>query len=571
MRAMPRLVLGLLLGVAADSATAQVPYRRLVEASREPGQWLSYSRTYDGQRHSPLDQITPANVRRLRPVWIFQAEAPGDLETSPLFVDGVLYVTEPGSQVQAVKALDARTGRVLWKYERPLPKNLLTIGFPRANRGAAILGDTLYVGTLDAHLVALDARSGALRFDVEVASNATGHCITGAPLAVDGMVVVGISGGEAGIRGFLDAYDAKTGARRWRLWTIPGPGEPGHETWGGDAWKTGGGPTWVTGSYDPQLRLLYWGTGNPGPDWNGDLRPGDNLYTNSLLAIDADTGQLRWHFQFTPHDTHDWDATHVPVLIDAVHGGRPRKLVAMANRNAFFYVLDRETGEFLQGTPYAKQTWAEGLDAEGPADRQARHRPLGGGNSRLAEPQRSHRLVQPLLQPEDRPLLRGGAREGVHLLQGRGGVQTRHAVHGRRREGPRGRAAVGRHPRARSRERAAALGVPARFSSLGGRAEHRGRARVRERRRGQRVRARRDDGPTALGFPDRSDGRTHGVEPDELPGGREAARDLHGGPEPHRLRPRRVGQPKPKAPVWPGISRSLKAPSGARRPSSGRW
>jgi alcohol dehydrogenase (cytochrome c) len=367
MRSRPylRAGLGLLLGASAHQAAAQVPYRRLVEAGREPGQWLSYSRTYDGQRHSPLDQITPANVRRLRPLWLFQAEAPGELETSPLFVDGILYVTEPGDQVQAVKALDARTGRVLWKYERPLPKNLLNIGFPRTNRGAAILGDTLYVGTLDAHLVALDARSGALRFDVEVASNATGHCITGAPLALEGMVVVGISGGEAGIRGFLDAYDARTGARRWRLWTIPGPGEPGHETWTGDAWKTGGGPTWVTGSYDPDLRLLYWGTGNPGPDWNGDVRPGDNLYTNSLLAIEADTGRLRWHFQFTPHDTHDWDATHVPVLIDAAYRGRPRKLVAMANRNAFFYVLDRETGEFLQGTPYAKQTWAEGLDAKG--------------------------------------------------------------------------------------------------------------------------------------------------------------------------------------------------------------
>jgi alcohol dehydrogenase (cytochrome c) len=367
MRPRPPLVagLGLLLCARAGRVTAQVPYQRIVEADREPGQWLSYSRTYDGQRHSPLDQITPANVQRLRPVWIFQAEAPGVLETSPLYVDGALYVTEPGSQVQAVKALDARTGRVLWKYERPLPKNLVAIGFPGTNRGAAVLESTLYVGTLDAHLVALDARSGVVRWDVEVASNATGHCITGAPLAIDGMVVVGISGGDAGIRGFLDAYDAKTGARRWRRWTIPEPGEPGHETWAGDSWKTGGGPTWVTGSYDPELRLVYWGTGNPGPIWNGDDRPGDNLYTNSLLAVDADTGWLRWHFQFTPHDTHDWDATHVPVLIDAVHRGRPRKLVAVANRNAFFYVLDRETGEFLLGAPYAKQTWADGLDVKG--------------------------------------------------------------------------------------------------------------------------------------------------------------------------------------------------------------
>jgi alcohol dehydrogenase (cytochrome c) len=373
------LVGGLVVFGAAAAARAQVPHQRIVAADREPGQWLSYSRTYDGQRFSPLAEITPANVRHLRPVWMFQAEAAGSFETTPLAVDGVLYVTEPGSDVQAVKALDARTGRVLWTYERPLPKTLRTLGFPKANRGVAILDETVFVGTLDAHLVALDSRSGIVRWDVAVADNATGYCITAAPLAIDGEVVIGISGGEAGIRGFLDAYDTKTGARRWRLWTIPGPGEPGHETWTGDAWKTGGAPTWVTGSYDPQLRLLYWGTGNPGPDWNGDDRPGDNLYTCSLLAIEADTGKLRWHFQFTPHDTHDWDANHVPVLIDALHDGKPRKLVAVANRNAFFYVLDRETGEFLVGAPYAKQTWAEGLDAKGRPVVKPGSRPSGEG------------------------------------------------------------------------------------------------------------------------------------------------------------------------------------------------
>jgi alcohol dehydrogenase (cytochrome c) len=356
---------GLLLIGSSATTRAQVPYQRIVAAEREPGQWLSYSRTYDGQRFSPLAEITPENVRRLRPAWIFQSASPGEFETTPLAVDGVLYVTEPGSGVQAVKALDARTGRALWKYERPLPKTLVTIGFPGTNRGAAILDDTIYVGTLDAHLVALDARSGIVRWDVAVADNATGHSITAAPLAIDGAVVIGISGGEAGIRGFLDAYDAKTGARRWRLWTIPAPGEPGHETWTGDTWRTGGGPTWVTGTYDPQSRLVFWGTGNPGPDWNGDDRPGDNLYTCSLLAVEADTGRLRWYFQFTPHDTHDWDATQVPVLIDGIHGGKARKLVAVANRNAFFYVLDRETGDFLVGAPYAKETWAEGLDAKG--------------------------------------------------------------------------------------------------------------------------------------------------------------------------------------------------------------
>jgi alcohol dehydrogenase (cytochrome c) len=198
-----------------------------------------------------------------------------------------------------------------------------------------------------------------------VGENPTGHAVTAAPLIVGDKVVVGISGGEAGIRGFLDAYDAKTGKQVWRLWTIPSPGEKGSDTWSGDSWVHGAGATWLTGSYDPELNLLYWGIGNPGPDWNGDARKGDNLYTSSLLAIDADTGQIKWHFQFTPHDVHDWDANQIPVLVDAEINGRPRPVVAMANRNGFFYVLDRKTGEFLFGAPYAKQTWAKGLDEKG--------------------------------------------------------------------------------------------------------------------------------------------------------------------------------------------------------------
>jgi len=178
---------------------------------------------------------------------------------------------------------------------------------------------------------------------------------------------VGISGGETGIRGFVDAYDAATGERLWRTWTIPGPGEPGNDTWGGDSWRSGAGATWLTGSYDPDLNLLYWGIGNPGPDWNGDVRPGDNLYTASVMALDADTGELRWHFQYTPHDTHDWDANQIQVLLDDDWEGEPRKLLVTANRNAFYYVLDRETGEFLHGVEYAKQTWSEGLDENGRA------------------------------------------------------------------------------------------------------------------------------------------------------------------------------------------------------------
>ncbi len=352
---------------AVALASAQVPYDRLVKADSDPGNWLMYSRTYDAQRFSPLDQITKDNVGGLQPVWIYQIEESGQIENTPLVVDGVMYVTEP---LARVTALDVHSGRPLWSWNRPMPDDVLTIGFGQTNRGVAILDETVFVGTLDAHLVALDAKSGAERWDVAVGDNKLGVSITAAPLAIDGKVIVGISGGEAGVRGYLDAYDAKTGERAWRFWTIPGPGEPGHDTWrpnqgGGDSWKTGGGATWLTGAYDPETKLLFWGTGNPAPDWNGDSRPGDNLYTCSLVAVDADTGKLKWHFQFTPHDVHDWDANQIPVLLEMEIEGRRRKLVAMANRNGFYYLLDRKTGKFLHGTPYAKQTWAEGLDADG--------------------------------------------------------------------------------------------------------------------------------------------------------------------------------------------------------------
>lgn len=342
--------------------SAQVPFERIRNSEATPGDWLTYSGNYAAHRYSALEQITPANANRLRAAWMYQAGHSGSLEVSPIVAGGVMYVTDPEI---GVSALDLRTGRKLWSWERPLPKDLQTLGFGRVNRGVAILDDTVFVGTLDAHLVALDAHSGAVRWETEVASYKLGHCITVAPLAIAGKVITGISGGEAGIRGFLDAYDAKTGKRLWRFWTIPGPGEAGHDTWSGDSWKTGGGSTWVTGSYDPDLNLIYWGVGNPGPDWNGDNRPGDNLYTCSLVALDADSGKLKWHFQFTPHDDHDWDATEIPVLITAQVRGRERKAVAMANRNAFYYLLDRATGEFLLAAPYARQTWAKSIDDSG--------------------------------------------------------------------------------------------------------------------------------------------------------------------------------------------------------------
>ncbi len=376
-------VIAVLVALASSSA-AQVPFDRLRRAGAEPGSWLTYSGTYAAHRFSSLGEITPANVARLRPAWVYQAREAGPVETSPLVADGVMYVTEARSRVAA---LDVRTGRTLWRWEPKLPKDVKTLGFPPVNRGVALLDDRVFVATLDARLVALDALSGAVRWTAPVADNAFGYAITSAPLAIDGKVVIGVSGGEAGIRGFLDAYDARTGERLWRFHTIPGPGEPGHESWAGDSWKTGGGATWLTGAYDPELDLLYWGVGNPAPDWNGDSRAGDNLYACSLVALEARTGTLRWHFQFTPHDTHDWDANQVPVLIDATVDGRPRRLVVTANRNGFYYVLDRATGAFVRGVPFATQTWASGLDAQG--------RPLALPGK---EPSETGTLVWPSLQ-----------------------------------------------------------------------------------------------------------------------------------------------------------------------------
>jgi alcohol dehydrogenase (cytochrome c) len=349
-----------LLAVVALPALAQVPYQRILDAGREPGNWLTYSGNYQGHRHSALTQLTPANAAGLRVKWAYQFPD-RRTEVSPIVVDGVMYLSGPNSAA----ALDLRTGRELWTWKRPIPSDYQSIGFGRVSRGVAILDGLVFVATLDCYLVALDAKSGIERWSTRVDDYKLGYSMTLAPLAIRGKVVVGTSGGEAGIRGWIDAYDVKTGERAWRFLTVPGPGEPGHNTWAGDSWKTGGGSSWVTGSYDPELNLVYWGTGNPAPDWNGDARLGDNLYTCSVVALDAETGKLKWHFQFTPHDVHDWDATHVPVLLDGEVRGAKRKLLAMANRNAFYYVLDRVTGEFLTGRPYAKQTWAKGLDDRG--------------------------------------------------------------------------------------------------------------------------------------------------------------------------------------------------------------
>ena len=342
-------------------AFSPVTWERLVNAESEPENWMMYSGTLDSQRYSRLDQINTGNVTELEMKWSYQIPVIDRAETVPTVVDGIMFITEAPSNLTAV---DARTGRVYWRYDHELPEDL-RICCGRNNRGVAILGETLFMSTLDAHLVAIDARTGNVLWDVEVADYEAGYSKTAAPLIVKDKVVTGIAGGEFGIRGFIDAYDPVTGELEWRTYAIPGPGEPGNDSWSGDSWKTGGAATWITGSYDPDLNLIYWGTGNPGPDWNGDVRLGDNLYSDSALALNGDTGEIAWHFQFTPHDVHDYDSIQVPILADIEYQGSTRKVMMWANRNAFFYTIDRETGEFLEGEAYATQTWAQGLDLNG--------------------------------------------------------------------------------------------------------------------------------------------------------------------------------------------------------------
>jgi alcohol dehydrogenase (cytochrome c) len=361
MKPLARCTLPLVLLLASYHLHAQVTSDRLVRAAAEPRNWLTYSGGYESQRYSRLAQITPANVTNLEQQWVLQAQVFGAWQSTPLVVDGIMYVTQRPNDVVA---LDAKTGRVFWIYRyTPSPDQRVCCG--SNNRGVAILGDTLFMGTLDAHLIAIDAKSGRARWNNPVADVKLGYSITLAPLVVKDKVVVGVGGGEFGIRGFIAAFDARTGKEAWRFNTIPGPGEPGHETWKDDAWKNGGGSVWVTGSYDPDLNLTYWGVGNPGPDWNPDQRPGDNLYTESVVALDADTGQRKWHFQFTPNDGYDYDSVQVPVLVDMNWRGADAKLLVWANRNGFFYVLDRATGRFLSGNPFVKVNWASSLDERG--------------------------------------------------------------------------------------------------------------------------------------------------------------------------------------------------------------
>jgi alcohol dehydrogenase (cytochrome c) len=353
--------LSALLLLAGTRLPAQVTYQRLLSAQQEPQNWLTYSGGYAGWRYSPLSEISAGNAGRLAMQWTFQVGDLGQFETTPLVVDGVLYGT---GQNDRAFALDARTGRAIWRYQRNLPDKLQPC-CGMVNRGFAILGTRLFMATLDGHVIALDTRTGNLLWDVAVADTKAAYTFTAAPLVVKNEVMVGVSGGEYGIRGFIDAYDADSGRRKWRFDTVPAPGQPGHETWAGDSWKTGGAPAWITGSFDPGLNLLYWPTGNPSPSDYGGARGGDNLYSNSMLALDPDTGELRWHYQFTPHDLYDYDATQVPVLLDAEWQGHPRKLLVQANRNGFLYVLDRTNGSFLKATAMGNVTWATSIGPNG--------------------------------------------------------------------------------------------------------------------------------------------------------------------------------------------------------------
>lgn len=324
--------------------------------------WTSYNGDYTGRRYSSLREINLENVGQLRAAWVFHPGNTNRLEATPVVVNGVMYITSANDTF----ALDARTGRVLWHHERPVSSGLLDDAASHHTRGVAVWQNFVYMETDDAHLLCLDARSGNLLWDVTYADKTKHYGATSAPLIVKDQVIVGTSGGDSGVRGFLASYDALTGKLKWRFWTIPAPGEFGSDSWPGDSYLHGGGTTWMPGTYDSQLNTLYWTTSNAAPDFAGDSRPGDNLYTACVLALDPDTGKLKWHFQFTPHDLYDYDANETPVLVDVKDGGETRHLLVQANRNGFLYVLDRANGKFLKATPFVqKLNWAKGVDASG--------------------------------------------------------------------------------------------------------------------------------------------------------------------------------------------------------------
>jgi len=345
-----------LLVLLALPVNAEVTYQDLLKPAG--ANWLTYSGDFTSRRFSLLKQIHTGNVDSLVSKWVYSVKDAQYIETTPLVVNGVMYITNSNE----VFALDAQTGRTLWHFKYTKSKA------EGANRGVAVLGERVFFVSSNVHLIALHAKTGALLWDTPYGDLEKYPQMSAslAPLAINGKVIVGVSGGEWGIRGYVAAMDAVSGKELWRFYTIPGPGEPGFESWGGHPIEISGGPTWMSGSFDAEQNLVIWTVGNPGPDFNGEMRPGDNLYTDSVVALDAETGKLKWYYQFTPHDTHDWDAQEFPVLIDTVFQGQPRKLLVQANRNGFFYVLDRTNGKMLLAKPFVKKlNWAKGIRPDG--------------------------------------------------------------------------------------------------------------------------------------------------------------------------------------------------------------
>jgi alcohol dehydrogenase (cytochrome c) len=356
-------VLLLMLLVQAQVQGQELGWERLINSDREPQNWLSYGGNYSAHRYSSLDQINRGNVGQLAPAWMFPTgELRGGLNATPLVADGVMYLMGP---MNRVFALDAVKGTILWRYHYKLPE--ISIPYQPGSRGLAIGHGRVYFGTVDNHVVALDAKTGREIWEVEVEDVRQCGCnITSAPLIIRDKVIVGGTGGEHAHRGYINAFDAKTGRHLWRFYTIPAPGEPGAETWDPRMLKYGGAPAWLVGSYDPELNLLYWGIGNPSSDFYDALRPGDNLYSNSIIALDPDTGRLKWHYQEVPHDMYDFDSAYECVLIDYEKGGRKQKLLVHANKGGYTWVLDRATGKYVNAYPHVDElTWLKGVDGNG--------------------------------------------------------------------------------------------------------------------------------------------------------------------------------------------------------------
>jgi alcohol dehydrogenase (cytochrome c) len=346
------MMAALLGGVQAQSLTD------LQKDNLTPGDVLTYGMGYNNQRYSPLKQINTGNAAKLSPTWAYSLNNPQGQESQPIVHDGVMYITTHNTTV----ALNPLTGKQIWKQEIELPQDVFKMACCGIlNRGAAIFDGKLYRSTLDAHVIALDLKTGKQLWKSKAADYLDGQAMTSAPLIANGVVLTGIAGGEYGTRGFIDGWDPATGKKLWRFFTTAAPGEKGGDTWPGDTHLKGGAPTWLTGAYDPELDLVYWGTGNGGP-WNPNARVGDNLYINTVLAIRPKTGELVWHYQFSPNDPYDYDSTEVGMLVDMKIGGKDRKVLTQANRNGFFYVLDRATGELLAANPYVKVNWADRID-----------------------------------------------------------------------------------------------------------------------------------------------------------------------------------------------------------------